>query len=108
MLQNLQQFDNATIQCRASVYFDGKVISHSLTDASGRRKSLGVIQPGQYHFETTEPERIDIITGRCRARVRGQTAWTTYAAGSGFNIPARSAFDIAVDDGLAQYVCSYG
>jgi uncharacterized protein YaiE (UPF0345 family) len=102
-----EQFANATIRCKANVYFDGKVVSHAVTTADGSRKSLGVIQTGQYHFETAGAERMDIIAGSCRARVRGEADWTTYTAGSGFDVPARSAFDIAVDDGLTEYLCSF-
>ena len=33
--------------------------------------------------------------------------WTDYAAGSAFDVPANSSFEIAVDSGIAEYVCSF-
>jgi uncharacterized protein YaiE (UPF0345 family) len=102
-----EQFERATIRIKANVYFDGRVVSHSVTTAEGERRSLGVILPGEYHFETSGAERMDIVAGRCRARVRGEADWTEYERGSGFDVPAHSAFDIAVDDAPAEYVCSF-
>ena len=45
-------FDNVTVTTKANVYFDGKVISHGILLADGRKKSLGIIFPGEYHFGT--------------------------------------------------------
>ena len=36
----------------ANIYFDGKVISHTLVTAEGDKKTLGLIFPGEYHFGT--------------------------------------------------------
>ncbi|MBP7430654.1 MAG: DUF1255 family protein, partial [Candidatus Hydrogenedentes bacterium] len=33
--------------------------------------------------------------------------WTPYEAGTHFDVPGQSAFDIAVSDGAMEYVCSY-
>jgi hypothetical protein len=101
------QFDAVSVQCKANVYFDGKVISHSIFLADGSKKTLGAIYPGVFQFNTAAAERMDIIAGACRVRVAGQGEWQTYAAGSGFNVPAQSSFEIAVDQGLAEYVCSF-
>ena len=102
-----EQFDNVTVVSRANVYFDGKVVSHTVRFADGSRKTLGLIYPGTYTFNTGAPERMDITAGACRYRLAGQADWTPCAAGAGFGVPGNSAFDIAVDAGLAQYVCSF-
>lgn len=103
-----QQFDNVTVASKANIYFDGKVVSHSLTLANGQKKTLGLIYPGGYRFNTEQPERMDIVAGNCQVRLEGAGDWTPYAAGSGFDVPAGSAFDIAVTEGITEYICSFG
>lgn len=102
-----EQFDNVSVVCKASVYFDGKVISHTVLFEDGTKKTLGLIYAGAYTFNTGAPEQMDIIAGSCRARIAGESDWTTYEAGSFFRVPSNSSFEIAVDDGIAEYVCSY-
>jgi len=105
--QLLTQFDNVSAVCKANIYFEGKVVSHTLIFPDGTKKTLGLIYPGTFTFNTGAPERMDIVAGACRVRVAGAEAWTTYTGGSGFSVPGNSAFDITVDDGIAEYVCSY-
>ena len=100
-------FDNVRVIAKANVYFDGKVISHTLHTADGQKKTLGLIYPGTYNFGTDAPERMDITAGTCRVKLKGQADWTTYAAGSTFHVPGKSSFDIAVDSGIAEYICSF-
>lgn len=102
------QFDNVTVASKANIYFDGKVVSHSLTLADGQKKTLGLIYPGGYRFNTAQPERMAIVAGSCQMRLDGAADWTSVAAGSWFDIPANSAFDIAVTEGIAEYICSFG
>ncbi|MEE9405159.1 MAG: pyrimidine/purine nucleoside phosphorylase [Algisphaera sp.] len=104
---SLESFSNVTATCKANLYFDGKVISHSLTLADGAKKTLGLIFPGSFTFNTDAPETMHIIEGTCQAKVAGVTNWTTYAAGTSFDIDGNSSFEIAVDNGVAQYVCSF-
>jgi uncharacterized protein YaiE (UPF0345 family) len=102
------EFPNVTALAKANVYFDGKVVSHTLLLAGGSKKTLGLIYPGEFHFETEAPERMDIVAGVCRVRLDGAAEWREYRAGSSFEVPAKSGFDIAVATGIAEYVCSFG
>ena len=101
------RFDNVSVLHKANVYFDGKVVSHSVLFPDGAKKTLGLIYPGQYNFGTGAPERMEIVAGDCRVKLKGAPSWTSYAAGAHFDVPGDSAFDIAVDAGLLEYVCSY-
>jgi uncharacterized protein YaiE (UPF0345 family) len=101
------QFANVTAVAKANVYFDGKVVSHTILLAGGGKKSLGLIYPGEFHFGTQVAERMEIIAGACRVRIDGGGEWREYAAGSHFDVPGASGFDIAVADGLVEYVCSF-
>lgn len=103
-----QQFDQVSVVCKANVYFDGKVVSHTVLFAGGVKKTVGLIYPGTFTFNTGAPEKMEIIAGACRVRLKGQTAWTDYPAGTAFDVPGNSAFDISVASGIAEYICSFG
>jgi uncharacterized protein YaiE (UPF0345 family) len=101
------QFSNATAVAKANVYFDGKVVSHTLIFAGGEKKTIGIIYPGAFHFGTDKAERMEIIAGSCAVKLDGQTEVRTYAEGTAFEVPAKSGFDIEVGGGLCEYVCSF-
>jgi uncharacterized protein YaiE (UPF0345 family) len=103
----VMKFENVTAVAKANVYFEGKVVSHTIVCADGSKKTLGLIYPGEYHFGTDAAERMEITAGHCRVRLDGQGAWREYAAGSSFRVPAKSGFDIAVTSDITEYVCSF-
>ncbi len=92
---------------KANIYFDGQVVSHTVDSADGVRRTLGLIYPGSYHFGTGAPELMQIVAGSCRVRLDGSTSWAAYAEGTAFEVPGQSGFDIAVDEGIAEYVCTF-
>ncbi|MBI5393750.1 MAG: pyrimidine/purine nucleoside phosphorylase [Verrucomicrobia bacterium] len=101
------EFRNVTALTKANVYFDGRVVSHSILFADGSRKTLGLIYPGKFHFGTDKAERMEIVAGQCTVKLDGQPKTATYAAGQFFEVPARSGFDIEVASGICEYVCSF-
>jgi purine/pyrimidine-nucleoside phosphorylase len=101
------EFPNVTVTAKANVYFDGKVVSHSLRLASGEKKTVGLIYPGKYHFGTQAPERMDIIAGQCQVQLDGKAETVAYGAGTGFDVPGESGFTIQVESGIAEYICSF-
>ena len=102
------EFSNVTVTAKANVYFDGKVVSHSLRFPDGSKKTIGLIYPGEYHFSTAAAERMEITAGTCRVRLDGQTNTAEYASGSSFDVPANSGFSIQVPNGITEYICSFG
>ena len=100
-------FDSVKATVKANIYFDGKVVSHTIELASGEKKTLGLIYPGEYRFNTGVAEVMAISGGICRAKLAGESAFKTYNAGEAFQVPGNSYFDIAVDTGIAEYVCSF-
>jgi uncharacterized protein YaiE (UPF0345 family) len=101
------QLDNVSIKLKANVYFDGGVISHTILLSDGTKKTAGLIRAGEYHFNTDAAERMDIIAGTCRVKINGESGVKTCNAGDFFNVPAKSGFDITVDAGLTEYLCSF-
>jgi len=100
-------FPHVTAVAKANVYFDGKVVSHTILFTDNSKKTLGLIYPGSYHFGTEAAERMEITDGACEVTLDGQSEQKTYAAGTFFDVPAKSGFTIAVSGGLCQYVCSF-
>ena len=101
------EFANVTATSLANVYFDGKVVSHTILFADGTKKTLGLIFPGSFSFNTGVPERMEITAGSCTVRLKGEIDFKTFGAGTYFDVPGSSSFEIAVESGVAQYVCSF-
>ena len=101
-------FDGVTVNTQASVYFDGKCVSHSFVLADGTKKSVGVILPAALTFNTGAPEIMECVAGSCRIRLKGETEWKTYGAGESFDVPANSSFDIEVVGEPYHYICHFG
>jgi hypothetical protein len=101
-------FAGVTVACKANLYFDGKVVSHAVTFADGGKKTLGLIYPGAYKFNTDAPEKMEIVAGACRVRIAGEGDWIGFTAGTWFDVPGKSSFEIEVEEGIAEYVCSFG
>lgn len=101
------EFTGVTVHTKANVYFDGKVVSHTVIVAGGAKKTLGLIYPGTYHFGTGAPERMEITAGACKVTLDGATAEKDYPAGQYFDVPGNSGFTITVADGICEYICSF-
>jgi len=102
-----QKLENVSVDLKANVYFDGKVVSHSVYDAKGNKKTLGLIYPGNYTFNTAAPERMQITAGTCQVKVAGDSVWTAYHQGQEFRVPGSSSFEIRVESGIAEYLCIF-
>jgi len=101
------EFSAVTVVTKANVYFEGRVVSHTVRFSDGSRKTLGIIFPGSFHFGTNAAERMEIVAGRCQVKVDGQAEESEFAAGTRFEVPAHSGFDISVSSGQCEYVCSF-
>ena len=101
------EFSSVTVTAKANVYFDGKVVSHTVLLADGAKKTLGLIRPGSYHFGTDAAERMEIVAGSCTVKVDGAAATQSYRVGSVFDVAAKSGFTIEVPAGICEYICSF-
>jgi hypothetical protein len=86
-----------------NTYFDAKVQSIGF-ERLGRRTTVGVISPGEFHFSTDAPERMTIVSGELEAKV-GDT-WRAYPAATAFEVPGKSGFDVRAT-APAAYVCEF-
>jgi purine/pyrimidine-nucleoside phosphorylase len=101
------QFDNVTAVCKANIYFDGKVVSHTIRFSNGKRKTLGLIYPGTFKFDTGAPEIMEMTDGTAKVKLKGESDWKTYTSGQAFHVPGHSSFEISVESGVAQYICTF-
>ena len=99
--------DGVTVTTQASVYFDGKCVSHGITYPDGTKKSVGVVLPAELTFGTASPEIMECVAGGCEYKLAGSDAWQTAGPGDRFNVPGNSSFDIRVTDAF-HYICHYG
>jgi uncharacterized protein YaiE (UPF0345 family) len=102
-----ERFDDVSVVCKANIYFEGKVISHTVLFKDGKKKTIGLIFPGSFTFNTDAPEKMEITVGNCRVRQSGEEQWKSYPAGTFFMAPGKSSFEIAVDEGILEYICSF-
>lgn len=99
--------EGVTAVTKANVYYDGRVVSHALILPDGSRKTLGLMYPGEYHFRTDAPEHVELVAGACRIRIDGSSEWQRFDVGASFRVPGRSGFDIAIEQGITEYVCTF-
>ena len=102
-----ERLDGVSIDTKANVYFDGRCVSHTIRLADGSRKSVGVILPAKLTFDTSAPETMELIAGRCRVKLAGNSAPREYGAGESFEVPGQSSFEIEALEPL-HYVCHFG
>jgi uncharacterized protein YaiE (UPF0345 family) len=88
-----------------NTYFDGQVQSVGF-ERNGRRATVGVIAPGEFHFGTESPERMTVISGELAVRRAAGDGWVAYPAGTAFEIPGKSGFDVRAID-PAAYLCEF-
>lgn len=85
-------------------YFDGRVQSVAF-ERDGRRATVGVMAAGEYHFSTDAPERMTVTSGALAVAL-ADGEWTTYPAGTVFEVPGASGFDVRAD-APAAYLCEF-
>ncbi len=102
----MSEFENVTVIKKANVYFEGKVTSRTIVFPDGSRKTLGVMLPGEYEFNTGDKEIMEILAGEMDVLLPGASEWKTIRAGESFEAPARSVFSLKVKS-LSDYCCSF-
>ncbi len=86
-------------------YFDEKVQSVGF-ERNGRKATVGVVDAGEFHFETGAPERMTVTSGELWARLPGEGAWRAFPAGTSFEVPGKSGFDVKAA-AAASYLCEF-
>ena len=102
----MAEFKNVTVIKKGNIYFDGNVTSRSIIFADGSRKTLGVMLPGEYEFNTSEKEIMEILAGDLDILLPGTADWRTVKDGETFEVAGNSIFKLRVRR-VTDYCCSY-
>ena len=102
----MSEFKGVTVVKKANIYFDGGVTSRTVQFADGTKKTLGIMQPGEYEFSTGDAEIMEIMAGELDLLLPGKSEWIGVKAGESFNVPANSSFRMKVKT-VSDYCCSF-
>lgn len=102
----MSEFKDVTVVKKANIYFDGKVASHTVLFPDGSKKTLGVMQAGEYEFSTGLAEVMEILSGELQWQIKGESGWKKVSGGESFNVPANSVFLMKVET-VSDYCCSF-
>ena len=102
----MDKFKDVNVDKLANIYFQGNVISRNIFLNDGSRKTLGVMLPGKYEFNTEARELIEIMSGKLNFKLQSNEQWKLIKDGMDFNIPKNTSFQVEVLE-LVNYTCSY-
>lgn len=102
----MSEFKNVTVVKEANVYFDGKVTSRTVVFADGTKKTLGVMLPGEYEFNTGDKEVMEILSGDLEVLLPGAREWKAIRGGESFEVAPDASFKLKVKS-LTDYCCSF-
>ncbi len=102
----MSEFKNVTIVKAANVYFDGNVTSRSIKFEDGTTKTLGIMLPGNYEFNTAEPELMEIISGDLEVLLPNEENWKSIKGGESFDVIGNSKFSLKIKE-ITDYCCSF-
>ena len=101
----MSQFENVSVVREANIYFDGQVTSRSVIFQDGSRKTLGIMLPGEYEFNTNGKELMEVISGNLDVLLPN-SEWRSIKGGESFEVPAESTFRLKIVK-LTDYCCSF-
>lgn len=97
---------NVTVQKEANIYFEGKVLSTSIYFSDDSKKTLGVMQKGEYEFDTEQKEIMEIISGKLEVLLPNKSEWISIKGGDTFEVPKNSSFKLKIYE-ITNYCCEY-
>jgi len=102
----MSEFNNVTVVRKANLYFDGRVSSRTVLFADGSKKTLGVMLPGDYEFNTADRELMEILSGELDVLLPEAKSWREIEGGESFEVAAHAKFSLRVKT-VTDYCCSF-
>lgn len=102
----MSEFNGVTVVREANIYFNGGVASRTVIFPDGSKKTLGLMQPGEYEFGTGAPELMEILSGDLDVLLPGTDKWVGVTGGQSFEVPGNSKFTMKVKT-VSDYCCSF-
>ena len=91
---------------KVNEYFTGSVKSIAFQTPT-LPATVGVMEPGEYVFDTSELETVTIVSGALTVKLPGSEQWQGFNPGDSFTVAANLSFDVRVAVDTA-YLCTYG
>ncbi|MEN9554889.1 MAG: hypothetical protein RLZZ232_1175, partial [Planctomycetota bacterium] len=104
--KEMSTFEGVAVVKAANVYFDGKVTSRTVQFPDGSIKTLGIMLPGEYKFNTGKPELMEIQSGELTWCPADSTEWQSVQGGQAFHVAGNSSFQLKVTK-VTDYICSF-
>ena len=102
----MDKYEGVNVDKIANIYFEGNVISRNIFLKDGSRKTLGVMLPGKYEFNTEAREVMEIISGKLSLKLQNDIEWRLIKDGMDFTISKKSSFKVEILE-VVNYICSY-
>lgn len=102
----MAEFQNVNVVKKANIYFDGGVTSRTIIFPDGSRKTLGIMMPGEYGFNTGAAEIMEILSGELTVLLPGSAEWVAVKGGEAFEVPENASFKMKVT-AVTDYCCSF-
>ena len=102
----MSDFNNVRIIKKPNIYFEGKVFSYSLLFEDGSKKTLGVMQIGEYEFNTEQKEIMEIMSGKLDVLLPNKSEWIKIKSGDSFEVQKNSSFKLKIYE-ITNYCCEY-
>ena len=83
----MDKFKDVNVDKLANIYFQGNVISRNVFFKDGSKKTLGVMLPGKYKFNTEARELMEIMSGKLNLKLQNDDEWKLIKDKMHFNIP---------------------
>ena len=71
----MDKYENVHVDKLANIYFEGNVISRNIFLNDGSRKTLGVMLPDKYEFNTSAEELMEITSGKLSLKLQNFQDW---------------------------------
>lgn len=91
---------------KTNTYHDGKVLSIGGFSAENLNATVGVMQAGEYNFNTDAKETMKVISGSMLVQRPEDSAPITFSAGESFDVPANVSFSVTILEDTS-YLCLY-
>jgi purine/pyrimidine-nucleoside phosphorylase len=102
----MSEFQGVTVVKKANVFFGGGVTSRTVIFEDDTKKTLGIMQPGEYEFSTKDAEIMEILSGEMEVLLPGKSVWEKVAGGEAFSVAGNATFKLKVKT-LTDYCCSF-
>ena len=86
-------------------FFSGRVKSLNVNSSEGK-KTIGVISPGEFEFNTKLKETMTVLSGTLSVFLPEYNEWEEFGTGASFDVPADSKFQVKAEEDTA-YLCEY-